>query len=132
MPPILLTWSTINLRAMKPFSLKLSTFTFRLILYPLSTEACPCDNTNNSLNNSKWQHAIISCHIGVQECVQCKSIGHYRIAESNFTMCNYLIDECPIQQGWQKAGFYSYCPGRRLLPALTGFYWLLPAFTGFK
>ena len=35
-------------------------------------------------------------------------------------------------QGWQKAGFYSYCPGRRLLPALTGFYWLLPAFTGFK
>ena len=35
-------------------------------------------------------------------------------------------------QSWQKAGFYSYCPGRRLLPALTGFYWLLPGFTGFK
>ena len=24
-------------------------------------------------------------------------------------------------QGWQEAGFYSYCPGRRLLPAFTGF-----------
>ena len=30
-------------------------------------------------------------------------------------------------QGWQKAGFYSYCPGRRLLPAFTGYYRLLLA-----
>ena len=29
-----------------------------------------------------------------------------------------------LLQGWQKAGFYSYCPGRRLLLAITGFYWL--------
>ena len=34
---------------------------------------------------------------------------------------------CPVEylwniyQGWQKAGFYSYCPGHRLLLAITGF-----------
>ena len=32
-----------------------------------------------------------------------------------------------LNQGWQKAGFYSYCPGRRLLPAFTGYYRLLLA-----
>ena len=32
-----------------------------------------------------------------------------------------------LLQGWQKAGFYSYCPGRRLLPAFTGYYRLLLA-----
>ena len=45
--------------------------------------------------------------------------------------CNSVSSQY-YEQGWQKAGFHSYCPGRRLLPALTGFYWLLPAFTGFK
>ena len=37
-----------------------------------------------------------------------------------------------LNQGWQKAGFYSYCPGRRLLPAFTGYYRLSLAITGFN